>query len=78
MLYFPGEKEKKLKYASKILSDKVNFCNEYQLERTNNRVEGCYVCTNCSECELCFFSVANYRDMPSGRIRQYSYESIKQ
>ena len=37
MLYFPGEKEK---YASKILMDKVNFCNECQLERLNNRAEG--------------------------------------
>ena len=41
MLYFPGEKEKTLKYASKILSDKVNFCNKCQLERINNRAEGC-------------------------------------
>ena len=32
MLYFPGEKEN----ASKILRDKVNFCNKCQLERINN------------------------------------------
>ena len=52
----------------KILSDRVNFCNKCQLERINNRAEGCYVCINCGECE--FFSIVNYRDMPSGRIGQ--------
>ena len=55
MLYFPGENEKTLKHASKILSDKINFCNKCQLERINNRAEGCYVCTNCGECEGFFF-----------------------
>ena len=41
----------------KIFLDKVNFCNKSQLERINNRAEGCYVCTNCGECEFvcCFF-----------------------
>ena len=28
MLYFPGKKEKTLKYASKILSDKGKWCNK--------------------------------------------------
>ena len=39
----------------KIFLDKVNFCNKCQLERRNNRAEGFYVCTNCGECEFCFF-----------------------
>ena len=39
----------------KIFLDKVNFCNKCQLERINNRAEGCYVCTNCGECEFFFF-----------------------
>ena len=55
--------------------DKVNFCNNCQLERINNRAEGCYVCMNCGECEFCF-PIVNYRDMPSGRIGQYSYKRI--
>ena len=60
----------------KILSDKVNVCNKCQLERINNRAEGCYVCMKCGECEFCFFQAVNYRDMPSGRICQYSYKRI--
>ena len=55
MFYFDGEKEKALKCASKILMDKVNFCHKCQLERINNRAEGCYVCMKCGECEFCFF-----------------------
>ena len=55
MFYFDGEKEKPLKYESKILMDTVNFCSKCQLERINNRAEGCYVCMNCGECEFCFF-----------------------
>ena len=51
MFYFDREKEK----ASKILMDKVNFCNKCQLERINNRAEGCFVCINCGDCEFCFF-----------------------
>ena len=50
MLYFPEEKEK----TSKILIDKVNFCNKCQLERINNRAEACYVCIYCGDCG--FFS----------------------
>ena len=72
MLYFPGEK----KNASKILMDKVNFCNKCQLERINNRAEGSFVCINCGDCEFCLFPAVNYRDMPSGRICQYSYKRI--
>ena len=67
MFYFDGEKEK----ASKILMDKVNFCNKCQLERINNRVEACYVCMKCGYCEF-FFSAVNYR----GRICQHSYKRI--
>ena len=52
---FTGGKEKTLKYASKTLSDKVNFCNKCQLEKINNPAEGCYVCINCGECEFCCF-----------------------
>ena len=37
MIYFDGEKEK----ASKILMDKLIFCNKCQLERINNRAERC-------------------------------------
>ena len=55
MLYFPGEKAKTLKYASKILSNKAKWCNECQLERINNRAKGSYVCTNCDESEFFFF-----------------------
>ena len=51
MLYFPGGKEN----ASKILSDKVYLCNKYQLERINNRAEGCFLCMKCGDCEFCFF-----------------------
>ena len=54
-----------------IFLDKVNFCNKCLLERITNRAEGCYVCTNCGECEFCFvFPAIN------GRITQYSYKAI--
>ena len=76
MFYFDGEKEKELKYASKISMDKVNVYNKCQLERINDRAEECYVCTKCGQCEFCFFPAVNYRDMPSGRIYQYSYKRI--
>ena len=65
MFYFDGEKEKTM--------DKVTFCNKCQLERINNRSEGCFVCMKCGNCE---FSAVNYRDMPSRRICQYSYKRI--
>ena len=68
MFYFDGGKEKTI--------DKVNFCNKYQLERINNRAESCFVCIKCGDCELCLFPAVNYRDMPSGRICQYSYKRI--
>ena len=54
MLYFPGEKEKALNYASKILNDKVNCCKKYKLERLNNRAEASYVCMKCGDCEFLF------------------------
>ena len=69
MLYFPGEKEK-------VNYDKENFCNKCQLERINNRAEGCFVCINCGDCEFCLFPAVNYRDMPSGKICQYPYKRI--
>ena len=72
IFYFDGEKEK----TSKILMDKVNFCNKCQLERINNRAEASYVCINCGDCEFWFFPAVNYRDMSSGRICQYSYKRI--
>ena len=56
--------------------DKVNFCNKCQLERINSRSEGCFVCINCNDCEFCLFPAVNYRDMPSGRVCQYSYKRI--
>ena len=56
----------------KIFLDKKHFCNKCQLERLNNRTEGCYVFTNCGECEFVFPAV-NYRDIPSRRIKKYSY-----
>ena len=68
IFYFDWEKEKTM--------DKVNFCNKCQLERINNRAEACFVCINCGDCEFCLFPAANYRDMPSGRICQYSYKRI--
>ena len=68
MFYFDGEKEKTI--------DKVNFCNECQLERINNLSESCFVCIKCGDCEFCLFPAVNYRDMPSGRICQYSYKRI--
>ena len=68
MFYFDGEKEKTI--------DKVNFCNKCQLERINNRAEASNVCINCGDCEFVFFPAVNYRDMPSGRIFQYSYKRI--
>ena len=51
MFYFDGGKEK----ASKILMDKVKFCNKCELERINDRAEANYVCINCGDCELCLF-----------------------
>ena len=54
--------------------DKVNFCNKCQLERINNRSEGCFVCINCGDCEFCLFQAVNYTDMPSGRICQHFYK----
>ena len=47
MFYFDGEKEE----ASKILMDKVNYCNKCQLERINNRAEASYVCISCGDCD---------------------------
>ena len=47
MFYFNGEKEKTM--------DKVSFCNKYELERINNRVEASYVCINCGDCEFFLF-----------------------
>ena len=70
MFYFDGEKEK----ASKILMNKENFWNKCQLERINNRAEGCYLYMKCCDFEFCFLSAVNYRDMPSWRICQYSYK----
>ena len=76
MFFFPEENEKALKHASKILKDKANWYNKCQLEKINNQSECCYVCTNCGECDFVMFpsSIANYRDLPSGRIRKYSYK----
>ena len=51
MFYFDGEKEK----TSKILMDKINFCNKCQLEIINNRTEASYLCINCGDCEFFFF-----------------------
>ena len=68
MFYFDGEKEKTM--------DKVNFCNKCQLERINNRAEASYICINSGDCEFVFFPAVNYRDMPKGRICQYSYQRI--
>ena len=68
MFYFDGEKEKTM--------DKINFCDKCQLERINNRAEGCFVDINCGDCEFIFFPAVNYWDMPSGRICQYSYKRI--
>ena len=56
--------------------DQVNVCNKCQLERINNRAEGCFVCIKCCDCEFCLFPAVKYRDMPSGRICQYSYKRI--
>ena len=70
MFYFDGEKEK----TSKILMDKSKFLQQVS-EKINNRVEASYVCINCGDCEF-FFPAVNYRDMPSRRIRQYSYKRI--
>ena len=56
--------------------DKVNFCNKCQLERINTRAEASYVCINCEDCEFIFFPAVNYRDMPIGRLCQYSYKRI--
>ena len=56
-MFFSRGKEKPLKHASKILKDKANWCNKCQLERINNRAEGCYVCTNCGECEFFFLQL---------------------
>ena len=67
VFYFDGGKEKTM--------DKVNFCNKCQLERINNRSEGCFACIKCGF-EFCHFSAINYRDMPSGRLCQYSDERI--
>ena len=47
-----------------------------QLKRIDNRAEGNCVCINCGDCEFVFFFLVNYRDMPSGRICQYSYKRI--
>ena len=76
MFFFPGEKEKALKHASKILRDKANWCNKCQLEKGNNQSEGCYVCKHCGECDFVMFAptIASYRDMPRRRIRKYSYK----
>ena len=68
MFYFDKEKEKTI--------DKVNFGNKCQLERINNRAEASYVCINCGACEFVFFPAVIYRNMPSGRIFQYSYKRI--
>ena len=78
VFFFPGKKETALKHASKILKDKANWSNKCQLEKVNNQLEGCYVCTNCGECDFVMFPpiIASYRDIPSGRIRQYSYKRI--
>ena len=35
-----------------------------------------YVCINYGDCEFVFFPAVSYRDMPSGRICQYSYKRI--
>ena len=58
------------KRESKFLQQKC------RLERINNRAEGCFVCINYGDCEFCLFPAVNYRDMPSGRIYQYSYKRI--
>ena len=68
MFYFDGEKEKTM--------DNVNFCNKCQLERINNRAEASCVYINCGDCEFVFFQAVKYRDMPNGRICQYSYKRI--
>ena len=33
----------------------VIFCDKCQLERINNRAEGCFVYINCGDCEFVFF-----------------------
>ena len=52
------------------------FCNKCQLERINNRSEGCFERINCGDCEFCLFPAVNYRDKPSGRTCQYSDKRI--
>ena len=68
MFYVDGERGKTM--------DKVNVCNKCQLERINNRSEGCFVGINSGDCEFVYFLAVRYRDMPSGRIYQYSYKRI--
>ena len=68
IIYFDGEKEKTM--------DKVSVCNMCQLERINNRAESCFICIKYGDCELSLFPAVNYRDMPNGRICQYSYKRI--
>ena len=34
------------------------------------------MCIKCGDCEFCLFPAVNYRDMPNGRICQYSYKRI--
>ena len=78
MFFYPGKKEKAFKYVPKILKDKANWCDKCQLDKINNQSEGCYVCTNSGECDFVMFppTIANYRDLPSGRIRKHSYKNI--
>ena len=72
MFYFDGGKEK----ASKILIDKVIFCNKCQLERINNRAEVSYVCINCGDYEFFFFLQLIIEIFKCGRMCQYSYKRI--
>ena len=51
MFYFDRGK----KVASKILMDKLIFCNKCQFERINNRAEGGFVRMECGDCEFFFF-----------------------
>ena len=66
-----GEKEK----TSKILMNKVNFCNKCQLERINNRAEASYVCINCGDLSFFFFFFFFLQFIIEiCQVRQYSYK----
>ena len=56
---------------------KYIVCNKCQLERINNRAEGCLLCIKCGNCEFCLFPSVNDRDMPSVRICHYFHKKNK-